>query len=168
MQRKLLSSGIALALGVCLGAARANAAVTVVTWSGLVEAGTDTGIFLNSGGDLAGRRFTYRIVVDDTVPTPLSFTFPGTLSDIYGGSIYGLPSPASAVLTIGGVRGPVMGVYFGQQFNAVNFGNSFNNGIFHETQSRTMTVDPVNGYVSDVALYVVDTTNLLGISWDYH
>ena len=50
--------GLAIALVVMTAADQAGAAVTVFRWSGYVEGGTDTGVYLTSGGDLTGLKFT--------------------------------------------------------------------------------------------------------------
>ena len=162
--------GLAIALVVMTAADQAGAAVTVFRWSGYVEGGTDTGVYLPGGGNLTGLKFTYTAVVNDDIRTPFDYQTAGVISDIYGGSVYGAgaPSPVSGVMTINGVSSLVTGDYFGQQTNQINASNTWGNGHYRLVESRTDSIDPVTGELSETDLYVIDTLGLLPISWDYH
>lgn len=170
MRIETLGVSLMATLSVLMAAGNVGAAVTVFSWSGYVLGGSDTGVYLPGGGDLAGLAFTYTAVVDDAVPTPLNYPIPGVVSDIYGGSVYGpgYPSPVSGVMTINGVSSPVTGSFFGQQTNQINYSNAWNNGKYKLIESRTESADAVTGNVSYTDLYLIDTLGLLPISWDYH
>ncbi len=170
MKTKMLGGSLMATLCLLTVAGNAAAAVTVVRWSGYVEGGTDTGVYLPGGGDLTGLPFTYTALVDDAVPTPLNYPTPGVVSDIYGGSVYGpgYPSPAAGVMTINGVSSPVTGGFFGQQTNQINYSNAWNNGQYRLIESRTELANPDTGIISYTDLYLIDTLGLLPISWDYH
>lgn len=108
------SVALAVALSV-LGAASADASITLITYRGLVDDGFDqTGIFGTPNGNLAGLAYTAVYTIDDATPGALVLSAP-TVSAIYGGTANGnRPTPTSATLTISGHTVSIDGSYKGE------------------------------------------------------
>jgi len=160
------------AVGLTAAAEGAHAAILTATWRGYVQLGTDTGVYLPSGGNLAGLPFTYRVTIDDATTTPYQYSSPGQYSSTEGGSHFyiGDPSPASGVMTIGGVSSAVTGDYVSVVSHQVNVNGPFfiyNHGTYQWLENRTDSFNPAIGLESYTDLYIVDYGHSISVPWDY-
>lgn len=100
-----------MAAALALGTIPANAAVVEMTFTGTITSGADlTDTFGTGTTNLAGQSVTMVVTYDTEIGTYLSTP---TMVGISGGSADGVPSPASAEVTIGGVTQDIAGDYAG-------------------------------------------------------
>ena len=114
------------------------AAVMQIEYTGTVTSGYDeTGVFGTAATDLTGLTYTMTYTYDTSVG------FRGTdpnRDTVYGGYLYGLPSPTTSTLVINGSTLDGNGDYYG-------YDQRYNDGTsaFTQDYSYQYTVDPLTG-----------------------
>ena len=100
----------ALGVAALMASSAASAKIMVATWTGTVSSGSDvTGVFGPANSSLNGDTFTVKFTYDTDLGTRL--TSPGVSDEVEGGSLYGVPSPLMATLTINGIPKTIAGIY---------------------------------------------------------
>jgi len=112
---KFAVGAIAAAL---LAGSSASAAVYEETYWGTVFGSVNTTGEFGTTGSLDGDPFVARYVYNTALG--VRNTVPGSLDDLYGGSLYGLPgpSPVSAAITINGVTESFFGSYYAEAYDS--------------------------------------------------
>lgn len=141
----------------------ATAAQSLATFYGKISSGFDrTGVFGASDTSLDGAYATFTFLFDDGTPGAY-FSVSPTASQLSGGSLYGIPSPGSAVVTVNGVAVPIAGSY--QSYAARHNGGYDEIDYFAQDYAGTPSGESnwVHGKISSSLNDFISTTDFNGI-----
>jgi hypothetical protein len=140
----------------------AMAAKSIATFYGKISNGFDrTGVFGSSETSLDGAYATFAFLFDDATPGAY-FNINPTASQLSGGSLYGIASPGSAVVTINGVAVPIAGSY--QSYAARHNGGYDEIDYFAQDYAGTSSGESnwVHGKISSSTNNFITTTDFNG------
>jgi hypothetical protein len=153
MRYRAVSSALTSA-AILLFLTPASANVYMATYTGMVTGGLDqSGVFGTPNTSLDSAPFTAIFTYDTAVGG--RSTDPGLNDEVYGGSVFSLPSPVSATLDINGVTQAIAGYYSGAftaqpglVFGAVTDHTDFTDGyidnylsVYAQAPSATASLD---------------------------
>lgn len=167
--RTLLASTVAIAAALCVSAP-AHAAITVVTYNGVIGMALDlTGMFGVVGAQHEGQAYSLVYTIDDTAVGAIS-TATSTMSQISGS---GPTSPVHAALTINGITHTINGSQEGtaQQWDLIHASGQPSYGVSDKIRQTSTEYSVVGGdhyhsYTSET--YVSSYDQDFVTSPDYH
>ena len=146
-----------LALGALLLTTPASAAILTATVTGTVrEGGYYAGRYPAPLNDLTGQSFTAVYTINDAIPGILVNDYDdGSVRNtgVDGGTVFGRPSPVSAVLTLAGFTINFAGKDRGYYYVYRDLANSHNDGIGLSTSSYVPRTDGQSSGILDITVY---------------